>query len=134
MLVITADRAIDGASDKTKNGEQEQQRGKRSPIVQAANSPSAAPARENPADRPIAEVEKNKKHHEREGQALPYVVENVVTHFMSSDEDDLRRGHLGDGRIPDDDALGRAKSGDVGVQARGLFAGAHPEHTLRRNR
>ena len=83
MLDVTAEGAIDGAGDKTEDGEQEQERWKRGPIVQVANSPSGAPARENPANRPKAEVKKNKERHEGEGQTFPDVVENVVTHFVS---------------------------------------------------
>src|ERR1700678_601045 len=58
MLDVPAEHAIDGPGDKTKNGEQEQKRRKRGPIGQAANSPTAAPALENPANRAIAETEK----------------------------------------------------------------------------
>src|SRR6202050_2190076 len=115
MLDVPAESAIDGPGDKTKNGEQEQKRRKRGPIVQAANSPTAAPALENPSNRAIAEVENNKKHHEREGKAFPDVFENVVTHLVSGDEDNLRRGHLGNGGIPNHDSLGRAESRDARV-------------------
>ncbi len=64
---------------------------------------------------------------------LRNVSEHVVSHLVSEDEERLRRGHVLHGRVPHDDALGRAEAGDVGVQRRGLLAGLHLEHALRRN-
>ena len=61
------------------------------------------------------------------------MLQNVVAHFMTRDENDLWRIHLRDGRVPHDDAFGGAESGYVGVQPGGFLACAHPEHAFRRN-
>src|SRR5580692_4796996 len=103
MLAVAAKGASDGSCDKSKNGEQEQEGRKRGPIVQAADPPAAAPPCEHPANCAITQVKQNEKYHRGEGQTLPDVVEHVVTHFVSRDENNLRRGHLGDGCIPDYD-------------------------------
>src|ERR1700722_494591 len=133
MLVVAAKGTSDGSRDKSKNGEQEQEGRKRGPIVQAADSPTGAPAREHPSNCAITQVKENEKYHCGEGETLPDVVENVVTHFVSRDEDNLRRGHLGDGCIPNYNSFRSAESGDVSVEPCRLFAGAHPKHPLRRN-
>src|ERR1700722_8815075 len=130
MLVAAAEGASDGSRNESENGEQEQEGRKRGPVVQAAYFPTAAPACEHPANCAVTQVKQNEKYHRGGGQTLPDVVENVVTHFVPSDEDNLRRGHLGDGCIPNYDSFRSAESSDVSVEPCCLFARAHPKHPL----
>ena len=53
-----------------------------------------------------------------------------MSHLVSEDEEGLRDRGFGDGVVPDDDALGGAKAGDVGVQASLFGAGVHHEHAV----
>src|SRR3984957_15726816 len=133
MLVAAAEGASDGSCDESKNGEQEQEGRKRGPGVQAADSPTAAPTCEHPANCAITQGKQNEKYNQGQGQTFPHVGENVVTHFVSRDEDNLRRGHLSDGCIPNYDSFRSAESSDVSVEPGRLFARAHPKHPLRWN-
>ena len=53
-----------------------------------------------------------------------------MAHLMAEDEEDLVGGALGDGGIPDHDALRRSEAGDVGVEVGDFGGGLHEEHAV----
>src|SRR6266852_5889777 len=133
MLEVAGEGAGDGNGESRNNRQEQQQDGEGSPIIQAANLPRGAPAGEDPADGAVTEIEEDKKKGREEGDELGDVMQNVVAHFVAGDVNNLGRVHIGDGGVPDDDALGGAEPGDVGIQGGRFFASAHPEHALGRN-
>ncbi len=56
-----------------------------------------------------------------------------MAHLVSEDHERLRRGHLAHGGVPNDDPLGCAETGDIGVERRGFVAGFHLEHAVGRD-
>ncbi len=81
----------------------------------------------------VAEVEGDEEDGEGEDDGADDVAEDVVAGLVAEDEDDLVGGHLGDGGVPDDDALAGAEAFDVGVEGGELGAGLHEEHALGRD-
>src|SRR5580692_2500177 len=85
-------------------------------ILEVANPPLCTPAREHSVGEAVEQVEQEKNNDGVDPDFFGDMVQDVVTHFVSEDEEGLGDGGLGDGVIPDHDSLGRAESGDVGVE------------------
>ncbi len=62
------------------------------------------------------------------------VVEDVVPHFVSEDEERFRSRHLLHGGVPYNHSFGSAKAGDIGVQGCDFFTGLHLIHAVSGNR
>src|ERR1700757_584563 len=105
MFKIATDSARDGVGEKKKYREQQHQDRQGRPVIEPANLPSSAPAGEHPPDQAIAKIGQDQQKHGKERDLLEYVLQNVVTGFVSGHEHNLRRVHFGNGRVKDDDAL-----------------------------
>ena len=95
------------------------------------DAPLLAEADEEVLEEVEADEEGGEDEDEAEEDALDDVAEDVVAHLVAEDEGDLIRGAFGDGGVPDDDALGGAEAGDVGVEGGDLVGGFHEEHAVR---
>src|SRR5258708_2918164 len=61
ILLIAAERAAEGIGNETEYRKKQEKRRKRSPILEAADLPSSTGPCEQPADGPVAEIEKYEK-------------------------------------------------------------------------
>src|SRR5260370_23410863 len=132
MFRIAAESVANGIGCETEKGQEQEKRGKRSPIVEGADTPGSARAREKPTDGAVAEVEKNENHNGEEQKPLPDVTQDVVAHFVAKISEYFIGGFLRDSGVPNNDALGCAEAVDGGVGRDGLVAGLHPEHAVGR--
>ncbi len=128
MLFPAAERVGNGREDEADAGEDQYQDCEGGPIVGGADGPAGLEAANEPADREIGQPEQDNQHQRGEGESFIDVVQDVVAGFVADDEENLIRGELVDGVVPDDDARGRADAGDVGVHVGDFFAGLHQEH------
>src|SRR2546422_9634384 len=71
VLLIAAESIADGARRKTEHSEQQEKRGKRGPVVEGADAPGRAGAREKRADGAVAQIGKNEKNRGKEQESLP---------------------------------------------------------------
>src|SRR6266446_1030938 len=130
---IAAEGVANGIGSETEKGQEQEKRGKRSPIVEGADTPGSARTREKPTDGAVAEVEKNENHNGDEQKLLPDVTQDVVAHFVAKISEYFIGGFLRDSGVPNDDALGSAEAIDGGVCRDGFVAGFHPEHAVGRD-
>src|SRR6516165_1094664 len=92
-----------------------------------------SPLGQHPIDQAVTRIEKQEEKQREEGDSFGNMAENVVADLVSCNEQDLRVGGLGDGRVQHDDALGGAEARDIGINGGCLLASAHPEHALTRD-
>src|SRR5947209_5476646 len=130
VLLRTAEGIADGVGCKTEESNEQKKRGKRGQIVEGADAPGGAGAREKRANGAIAKVEKNEKHCRKEQKSLPDVTEDIVAHFVAEIGKHFVGGFLRESGIPNDDALGSAEAVDGSVGGDGFVAGLHPEHAF----
>src|SRR5437879_8522945 len=130
---IAAEGVANGIGCETEKGQEQEKRGKRSPIVEGADTPGSARAREKPTDGAVAEVKKNENHGGEEQKPFPDVTQDVVAHFVAKISEYFIGGFLRDSGVPNDDALGSAEAIDGGVCRDGFVAGFHPEHAVGRD-
>ena len=133
MLEMAAVRVFDGSKNEVENQDRENQDGQRGPIIRASNLPSCAKSPECPVQRMKAYKKKDEKNCRREEEAVANMMKHVMPHLMSKYKENFGRGHLRDGRIPHDHALGRADSCDIRVQCVQLGTGVHQIHACCRN-
>ena len=128
VLFPSAEIVGDGGEEEGDAGEDEQQDGEGGKIPGGTDLPAGAETANQGVDGEIRDPEQDNEHGHGEGEAFIDVVQDVVAHFMSDDEENLIRRKFVDGVIPNDDAGGGADAGDVGVEAGDFFAGLHEEH------
>ena len=133
VLVHAGVGVADGLGDEADEGKGEREDKEGGPVRLAVDAPSLAEAGEEELEEMEAQEEGREDEDEGEEDALDDVAEDVVAHLMAEDEGDLVRGALGDGGVPDDDALGGAEAGDIGVEGGDLVGGFHEEHAVGRD-
>jgi len=78
--------------------------------------------------------QKPSEHHGcEEGQSFVDVVQDVVAHLVSEDEQGFGNGHVARSVVPDHHTLGGAEASDVRIVGRDFLAGLHFEHAVARN-
>src|SRR5258708_40276609 len=83
IFLIAAESIADDIGGETEERQEQEKRGEGGPIVERADAPGSAGAREEPADGAVAEIEKNENNRGGEEKALPDVTENVVAHLVA---------------------------------------------------
>src|SRR5260370_32856484 len=127
---IATEGVANGVGCETEESQKQEKRGERSPIVEGADTPRSAGAREKPTDGAVAEVEQNENHGGEEQKPLPDMTQDVVAHFVAKISEYFIGGFLRDGGVPNNDALGSAEAINGGVGGDGFVAGFHPEHAV----
>src|SRR6266853_2008795 len=79
---IAAEGVADGVGCETEKSQKQEKHGERSPIVEGADAPGSARAREKPADGAVARVEEKENHSGEEQRPLPDVTQDVVSQIM----------------------------------------------------
>src|SRR5258706_4732421 len=124
---IATEGVANGVGCETEESQKQEKRGKRRPIVEGADAPGSAGAREQPTDGAVAEVEQNENHGGEEQKPLPDMTQDVVAHFVAKISEYFIGGFLRDGGVPNNDALGSAEGIDGGGGCDGFFAGLYSE-------
>src|SRR5258708_281666 len=93
---IAAEGVANGIGCETEKGQEQEKRGKRRPIVEGADTPGSAGAREKPTDGAVAEVEQNESHGGEEQKPLPDMTQDLVAHFGAKITDYFIGGFLGE--------------------------------------
>ena len=122
-----------GLAEEADDAQDEHEDHERGPVVLCSNAPLLAEAPQQELKEVKSEEERDQDEDKAEEDAANDVAEDVVAHFVAEDEEDFVRSAFGDGGVPDDDALGGAESGHIGVQSSDFVGGLHQEHALRRN-
>src|SRR6266851_3036270 len=130
MFRIAAESVANGIGCETEKGQEQEKRGKRSPIVEGADTPGSTGAREQPTDGAVAKVKKNENHSREEQKTLPDVTQDIVAHFVAKIGKDFIGGFLRESGVPNNDAFRSAEAIYGGVGGDGLVAGFHPEHAV----
>ncbi len=137
LVGLMLDMAAEGVGERSdgdhQEGDKKEEHGKGSPVIEREDGPGGTPAPEEAGGEMAGEPEDQEGKSGGKEHAFGDVIENVVSHFVAEDEGGLRSGEVSDGRIVDDDTLGSAKAGDVGIEVVGFGAGDHEEHALGRD-
>src|SRR5260370_34444613 len=128
MFRIAAESVDNGIGCETEKGQEQEKRGKRSPIVEGTDARGSAGTREQPTDGAVAEVEQNENHGGEEQKPLPDMTQDVVAHFMAKISEYFIGGFLRDGGVPNNDALGSAEAINGGVGGDGVGPADHLHH------
>src|SRR5215510_9062024 len=77
---------------------------------------------DQPPGGPVDGVERDDDQQREEGDGLPVVAQNVMSHLVPHHEEQFVFVEFRDGRVPQNYALGDAEAGDVGVEGFGILA------------
>src|SRR5260370_18305350 len=83
MFRIAAESVANGIGCETEKGQEQEKRGKRRPIVEGADTPGSAGAREKPTDGAVAAGEQNESHGGEEQKPLPNMTQDQGAHFVA---------------------------------------------------
>src|SRR5215469_5829068 len=78
MFLKTANRIAGGVCRETEKGDEQEQSGKRRPVIESPNPPGRAETCKQPANGYESQIEENEKHGGKEQEAFPDVAEYVV--------------------------------------------------------
>ena len=131
VLVHAGEGVLDRLGEEADHGEDEGEDDEGGPVVLAVDAPLGVVTAEQEAEEVEAEPEGKEDDDEGEEDGGDDVAEDVVAHFVAEDVEDFVGCALGDGGVPDDDALGGAEAGDVGVEGGDFVGGVHEEHAGR---
>ena len=132
VLDGAAEGVFDGRGEKRQSVQHKQQDGEAGPVVLRVDMPARAVAAKGPLRQLLPEKEGHEQQKAGEDEAEGDVMQGVVAELVAEDGGELVRRGVGDGGIPEDEALGGAEAGDVGVEAGDLAAGVHVEHPVGR--
>src|SRR5258708_34760347 len=130
MLLRAAVAVDDGRREKHDAFENEHQDCQRGPILRPVNLPASSPTSEHGVEQAVGSVQNNQRDDSEKYEAISNVIEDVVTGFVTEDEERLLRSQLLNGVVENHDAVGCAEAGNIRVNFVVFAAGIHQKHAI----